>query len=177
MRHYAINISNISNKEFYAESLNKAIRLFRNVDGVKSIYQFGSPAAPGCSDIDLMFVIEPDMKISRTIFEIYESEFTPEEKYLLYEHNPLIIGNEIVGKINIIMECKNLRYLWGERYSFETNLEVYLKLYVLIEFMITYSVSVLHNKDRPLRWRYQMINSIENEYSLFNSIRKTFGIE
>ncbi|MFC2034053.1 hypothetical protein ACFLTT_01430 [Chloroflexota bacterium] len=175
MRDYNID-STVLTRKFYQKTLEKALEIFVLLEGIRSIYQFGNISAPGNSDIDLLFVIDDDESVSREIFNSFETKFSNEEKYIIYEHAPLITGKNIIENIHYIRKLGNLVHLYGEQYIFNDIKDKWIKLYQLVELMIQYYPIVYYNNaDHPLRWRFQLINAFRFTWNQLLEVLNDFG--
>ena len=152
------NVDDI-NMSFYETCLDKLVEKFSNISGILAIYQFGSINAIGNSDIDLIFVIEPDKNVSSKIFQTFEDKFSSKEKYVLYQHTPLIIGKEIIENINYVRKCKNVRLLYGENYTFNNVDDVLVLLYMLIDLLVEYYPFIFLGVGSSPRSEFQYINA------------------
>jgi len=161
---------------FYETCLNKIVEKFGKIPGILAIYQFGSISAIGNSDIDLIFVIEPDKKISSKIFQTFEDKFSFKEKYVLYQHTPLIIGEKIIENINYVRECKNVRLLYGENYTFNDVDNILVLLYMLIDLITEYYPFTFLTKKLTARSEFQYINAFRYVYSLFIVVISEFEV-
>lgn len=169
------NVDDI-NMSFYETCLDKVVEKFSNISGILAIYQFGSINAIGNSDIDLIFVIEPDKNISSKIFQTFEDKFSFKEKYLVYQHNPLIVSEEIVENINYVRECKNVRLLYGENYTFNDVDDILVLLYMFIDLITQYCPFTYLNKNLSSRRSFQHVNTFKYVYYLYIRILTEFKL-
>lgn len=161
---------------FYEACLEKLVHKFGKIPGILAIYQFGSVGAVGNSDIDLIFVIEPDKDISRRIFWTFENEFSSKEKYILYQHPPCIIGEEIIENINYVRKCENIKLLYGQKYTFNNVNDILISLYMLIDLITEYYPFVFLGGKLPARAEFQYVNAFGHIYSLFRAVFKQYGM-
>lgn len=163
-------------RRFYEKTRSKAVELIGDLSGVRSVYQFGSASVPGNSDIDLMIVIEPDARAARSLFRTFETRFTTAEKFVIYQHDPLVTGSAIAPYINYVRGCTHLTHLWGEDFDFDLNLDYHTRLYILIELLTQYYPRIFFDRNRDTRLRLQHINAFRFPSTEYQELRLGMGL-
>ena len=160
----------------YEKCLFKLKEVFGGCEGILSIMQFGNVSVPGQSDIDLIFVIENNPSLYRDIINRFETEFTEREKYLIFQHYPYFVPEEIVHKINIIRPCSNIKHIYGKEYEIQQELDIYCKTYMLVELLTNYYPSYL-TSFRDIRLNLQIINAFRFVLDLYCAIAGDFELD
>ena len=173
-----INILRLDDN-FYEECVNKVLSKFKGEEGIHSIYKFGSVSAPGISDIDLLFVIEPREKVAERIFNVFETQFTEEEKYVVYQFHPLILTRDLCPELHIIRKTTNLIHLCGETQKFPDLEDIYVKFSQLIDLLVHYypGFLIIDNHIHDHRLGLQYINAFKYPLALYHDISEKFGLD
>jgi hypothetical protein len=159
----------------YDKCLSKLKTIFSVQKDVISIMQFGNISAPGCSDIDLIFVIKEDKKTFEHIINCFETQFTVDEKYLIYQHQPYFVSDTIAPKINFIRPCSNIRHVYGNRYDVQEDFDVYHKMYLLVELLTNYYPTYLTSFS-DTRLNLQIINAFHFVLDIYRDLECNFGL-
>lgn len=183
-RYRYINIPKYLGRYEYFNALDKIINLHKIQDNVTSIYQIGSIATPGISDIDILIILKDGR-----IFDFNpKSEFTSTETYLL-GHNLLGISKSHFEKISNYIFWHNIKHLWGEEIGQEKSrlnekesnaikkqiaLEFLLKNYMDLSVQLKYGIINLRTtlqQIKALRYDFEFIDLSSGKlYEMVNQI-------
>ncbi len=164
--------------DFYKTCIRKIEIVFSKYNQIISVYKFGSIEAPGNSDIDLIFIIKNNIPFYDTIQTLFYSHFSPEERYVVFQHKPFVIPENLSGYINYILPCNNLQKIYGKDIIFKEVSDPYVKLYILIELIIFSSprrfpkVAIKFEKIREF---LQIINTIKFLIKMYNNVTNQFN--
>ncbi len=122
--------------EFYEKCIHKIQKLFSNIDEIIAIYRFGSIKAPGNSDIDLIFVVKNNIQVYDKIVYCLKTRFTSNEKFIVFQHKPFVITEDIAKNLNYILPCEEITKIYGKDIIFNIISNPYVKLAMLIELLI-----------------------------------------
>ncbi len=166
-------------ENFYGECINKVLSKFKGVEGIHSIYKFGSISTPGISDVDLLFVIEPREKVAERIFNVFETQFSAKEKYVVYQFHPLILTRDLCQELNIIRKTTDIVHLWGEKQKFPDLEDIYVKFSQLIDLLVHYypGFLIIDNHIHDHRLGLQYINAFKYPLALYHDISEKFGLD
>lgn len=166
-------------ENFYGECINKVLSKFKDEEGIHSIYKFGSISTPGISDVDLLFVIEPKEKIAERIFNVFDTQFSEEEKYVVYQFHPLILTRDLCQELNTIRKTTNIVHLWGEKQKFLELKDIYVKFSQLIDLLVHYypGFLIVDNHIHDHRLGLQYINAFKYPLALYHDISEKFGLD
>lgn len=171
------------NEEFYFHCQKKVIQVFSKIDGVLAIYKFGEIKAIGNSDLDLCFIIDNEKTTILDILNIFNTKFEKSEKYIVFQHTPWILTEDLFTYINIILPCKDLTMIFKQKNkkyrSYELN-DPLIKLIVLVELLCTYRpIYPRPNSIRRDRFRVplQIVNSLKYILKIYFEVCSHFNID
>lgn len=148
---------------------------FCQIDGIISIFQFGTVHAVGNSDIDLCFIIDEKKINNDQIHFLLKSHFSWEEKYLLYEHAPMIINENLFKDIQMIRPATSLTYLCGRKISYSSFIldDLDYQMIQLVELISTVSIPFYfkpNERDKGTRIGLQVTNAIKYPLYIYEQI-------
>lgn len=161
----------------YERCMEKIIAVVSNVCGVTSLYRMGNISIPGMSDIDLVITIDAERTVATQLLRSLEEDFTDQEKYLFYMHDPLITSESILPKIHYLRGATSLQYMWGKECFFEELDDVYLKFYLLCDLLIQYYPFVFHDSDYSPRIVLAQINAFRFVLDLVGDVAEGFSFD
>ena len=164
------------NIAFYKKCEDKVIDIFSNIDGILSIYKFGTVKAIGNSDIDFCFVIDNNKCKFESIIEVFDSRFNDDEKYLIFQHSPFVFTESLFPKMHIIRPATDLVLIHGKDIKpveKDLNFDYYFRLYTLVELLCSlHSVNITnHSKlHTDIRLAFQHMNALKFVFQLYLQI-------
>jgi hypothetical protein len=95
----------------YEQAVAEYVSRVSRQPGVLGIYQIGSIGTPGVSDIDLVVLLEEDLRtVDPRAFDIAEA--SPETRYL-FMHRPFIVNRGAAPSLHLHYRIEHIRLVWG----------------------------------------------------------------
>ena len=97
--------------EAYADELEHYLQRVNGVRGLLSVMTMGSVGAPGLSDMDIICVVEEQVR-AREMPGLDISAGARERE--IFIHGPIVVPEPLVGELNYIFPISTLQNHWGE---------------------------------------------------------------
>ena len=97
--------------EAYEDELERYLQRVNGVQSLLSVMTMGSVGAPGLSDLDIICVVEEQVR-AREIPRLDISARARERG--IFVHGPIVVPKSLVGELNYIFPISTLQNRWGE---------------------------------------------------------------
>lgn len=156
--------------DFYKQCEEKVASVFSRESAVVGIYKFGYVGAPGCSDIDLLFVVNEEEGIGNKILKIMATNFSESEKYHLLMHSPMVLNEFLAERVNFIRPASDLQHVSGRKISIKDNITKEVHAIQLAELLVQYYPMALIKTPRSSRWCLALINAYKHIIEIARNI-------
>jgi len=119
----------------YTVALKNYLALVKGNPAIEAIYQIGGINNPGISDIDLIIVIKENA--GKKDVEKLSIKCLKRKDQYVFLHEPVIINNNILEKINNFLPLYKCKYIYGKRKEIPKQNKKQ-KLFHLIDMILLY---------------------------------------
>jgi len=117
----------------YNEVLSAYLNRISGDPSVISVYQAGTIAVPGVSDIDIIIIVKDSMPCSRDCR--YSIESLDDRSRYIFMHEPYVVNESLATYIRFLYPFTNLHCVWGKEFNIHNpdknhNLHFFIQEYV-----------------------------------------------
>lgn len=187
MRIRFIDRPEFHHREEYKATLDYLMTIGSELDGIQSIYQFGTVSSPGISDLDLIFVFKPGKKSNFSFLD----GLPVKHRYFL-THNVVGITESQLKESFHYSFWLNINHLWGQKLNLpdsnklrseeilalkrQTSLEYLVTVNLSLSTQFTYGIFKLRSilqQIKGLRYDLEFLNIQEGR--LYEMISECYG--
>jgi hypothetical protein len=126
----------------YSLAIERYLSRITKVDGLRAVYQFGSMAVPGLSDIDLIVVLDDSISSEAAQFKLQKSDNPSGKEAFL--HNPVFLNRRTWENLHWVFAPQNLQRVYGETLLEPVDIPSDAYPYIAVAVGIEYAVRQLH---------------------------------
>lgn len=155
----------------YEEVIDGYLTLLIKNPDVVSVYQLGTTAHPGLSDIDLIIIVKD---VSRDFqWEQYSIQNLSDKEKYLFMHEPFVVNESLARDLKFLYPMFNLNHLYGKKFKFnEPTPEHYLHFFIqeYVKGFMFWPDRVIRKRKVDLRAMIPLLYSTKYSIDIFKML-------